>query len=252
MTARNTDTPSALPNPNALRNLVIAALIAVTLYFVPYVGFLTYPLRLLVTFIHEGSHALMTVLTGGQVVSLVIRPDGSGLTLSGGGIGLLISPAGYLGATLFGALLVAALRRGVSGKHLLLLTGGIIGLLTLCFVRPWPVNELANFPLSLGGGIILSAALILAGLRLKEATAGFVAAFIGVQCILNALFDLNTLFQLSVLTGTPTDAQNMQAMTFIPAVVWSVLWLAVAAVLLWRVVLVPAFRDARVGIVGGR
>ena len=244
MTARNATLSPALPNPHALRNLLIAAVVAVALYFVPYLGFVTYPLRLLVTFIHEGSHALMTVLTGGQVVSLVIRPNGSGVTLSRGGFMLLIAPVGYLGATLYGALLLAALRRGISGKHLLLFTGGIIGLLTICFVRPWPLNELVNFPLSLGGGIVLCSALIFAGLRLKEQTAALVAAFMGVQCILNALFDLHTLFQLSILTGDPTDAQNMAQMTLIPAVVWSVLWLAIAAVLLWRVVLIPMFKNA--------
>lgn len=237
------------PKPDAMRHLVIAALITVALYFVPYVGFVTYPLRLLVTFIHEGCHAVMAVMTGGVVNTLIIRPDASGVTWSAGGFGPLVSSAGYLGATLFGALLIAALRKGIAARTLLLATGVIIGLLTICFVRP-QLDEITNLPLTLGAGIGLTVALIAAGLRLSERIAGQVAAFIGVQCILNALFDLRTLFDLSVTTNVGTDAQNMARMTLIPAVVWSVLWLGIAAAMLWAVVLRPAFRDARAAIVG--
>jgi len=231
-----------------MRHLVIAALICAALYFVPYLGFVTYPLRLLVTFIHEGSHALMTVLTGGAVTSLTISADGSGLTKSLGGFGLLVSPAGYLGATLYGALLVAALRRGVSGRALLMVTGVIVGLLTLCFGH-FGTNP-SDFLLTTISGVGLTVALILGGLRLSEHTAGFAAAFIGIQCILNALFDLRTLFELSVSTNAATDAQNMASMTLLPAVFWSVLWLGTAGVILWSVVLRPALREARTAAIG--
>lgn len=229
----------------SLQHLIIAALVTAGLYAIPYLGWVTYPIRLFVTFIHEGCHALAAVITGGHVDSLVIRPDGSGVTWSAGGFGLLISSAGYLGATLFGALLVAALRRGVPAKYLLTLTGGLIGLLTLCFVRPPSVAELGNFGLSVGVGIALTVALIFGGLRLPERSAAFAVSFLGVQCILNALFDLNVLLSRSVSGVTQSDAGNMFRMTLIPAPVWAVLWLVVAAVMLWRVVLVPAFRDAR-------
>ena len=247
------DRPDTLPGARSLQHLIIAALITAALYFVPYLSFLTYPIRLLVTFIHEGSHALAALVTGGHVASLIIRPDGSGVTWSAGGVAPFVASAGYLGATLFGALLIAALRRGIAARHLLLLTGTIIGLLTLCFARPTnadAADTLANLPLTIGAGVILSAGLIIAGLRLPERSAVFVASFIGVQCILNALFDLNTLFTLSVNGVTQSDAGNMQNMTLIPAVVWAVLWLGAAAFLLWRVVLVPAYKDARNAAIG--
>ncbi|MBC8142172.1 MAG: M50 family metallopeptidase [Armatimonadetes bacterium] len=244
------DRDTNLPGVRSLQHLIIAALITVGLYFVPYLSFLTYPIRLLVTFIHEGSHALAAILTGGHVASLVIRPDGSGVTWSSGGIGIVTSSAGYLGATLFGALLIAALRRGVPGRHLLLGTGTIVALLTLCFARASNLDTLANLPLTIGAGAVIGGGLIFAGLKMPERSAVFAASFIGVQCILNALFDLHTLFSLSASGVTQSDAGNMQAMTMIPAVVWSVLWIAVAAFLLWRVVLVPAFRDARASATG--
>lgn len=244
------DKPGNLPGLRSLQHLIIAALITAGLSLVPYLGWVTYPIRLFVTFIHEGAHALAAVLTGGHVQSLVIRPDGSGVTWSAGGFGILVSSAGYLGATLFGALLVAALRRGIPAKKLLLGTGALIGLMTLVWVRPPSVAELGNFGISVVAGIALTAVLVLGGLRLPERSAAFAVSFLGVQCILNALFDLNTLLSLSVAGDIHNDAGNMFRMTLIPAPVWAILWMAVAAFMLWRVVLVPALRDARRTAIG--
>src|SRR5216117_1028662 len=87
--------------------LLLAATVAtIALWFIPYAEYLVYPVRLFVTFIHESSHALVALLTGGSVQSLTIASDGSGLTYSApsGFIGgVLTSSAGYLGTTIAGA-----------------------------------------------------------------------------------------------------------------------------------------------------
>ncbi len=66
-----------------------------------------YPLTLLVTFLHELSHALVALATGGEVLSLRINPDGSGLCYTAGGNELAVSAAGYLGSILLGNLLLS-------------------------------------------------------------------------------------------------------------------------------------------------
>jgi hypothetical protein len=241
----------AAAGPEVVKHLLVAVAATVVLQFIPYVHFLMYPLRLLVTFIHEGSHAMAAVLTGGHVRTLLLQMDnGSGVTYSGGGIGPVVSSAGYLGATLYGTLLLAALRRGVAGRRLLAFTGALIGALTLFFVRPvWPGQvpdySALTFPWTLFWGIALSAGLLFAAKRLPERAAAGVAAFLGVQFVLNALFDLKTLFDLSVSTGAQTDAQNMFRMTLIPAPVWAVLWIVTAFAMLWAVLIRPAFKARR-------
>lgn len=236
---------SGIPNPagrpiNGTRTLLAACAVTVLLYFIPYAEFLTYPIRMLVTFLHEGGHALMTLLTGGMVSSISIFPDGSGVTWSRGGIRFLITSSGYLGATLYGAALIYALRTGrLSGRTVLLATGVVIGLLTVCFVRPWGSGLYGFF----WGGII-AAALVIGSRRLPEATAAWGAAFVGVQCVMNALFDLRTLFNLSLMPGAPqTDAVTLAKMTLIPAPVWAAFWIALALGMLFFV-LRPA-RGAR-------
>ena len=61
--------------------LLTATLISVALWvvswYMPFVGYIVYPLQLFATFVHESSHALMTLITGNTVMSLTVSPDGS-------------------------------------------------------------------------------------------------------------------------------------------------------------------------------
>ena len=69
------------------------------------------PLKIFVVFIHEASHALATVLTGGRVVSMVVTPWESGYVQSVGGSPLLIASAGYVGSALFGGVMLLCAGR---------------------------------------------------------------------------------------------------------------------------------------------
>src|SRR5207244_277846 len=49
--------------PQAI-TLLVAALISIALWFIPFAEILGYPFRIFVTFIHEGGHALSALITG--------------------------------------------------------------------------------------------------------------------------------------------------------------------------------------------
>jgi len=218
-----------------LRTVLGAVAVTIVLGLIPYLSFLVYPIRLLVTFLHEGGHALAAVLTGGLVDQMRIFADGSGVTYTRGGLRFFVSSAGYLGATLYGALLIAGLRRGVRPGALLLITGLLVGLMTLT------TRNLFGF----GWGVVLTALLVGGGVRLPERQASWAAAFVGVQCVLNALFDLPPLFGLSLASGVQTDAVNMQNATLIPAVVWASLWILASLGILYGVLIRPELRQVR-------
>ncbi|MEQ9673608.1 MAG: M50 family metallopeptidase, partial [Roseovarius indicus] len=55
------------------------------------------PLKLLVVFLHELSHAVATVLTGGSVVGMSLDPMQGGSVTARGGWRFVILSAGYLG-----------------------------------------------------------------------------------------------------------------------------------------------------------
>jgi hypothetical protein len=221
--------------------LLIAATISVVLWFIPYAEFLTYPFRIFVTFIHEGGHALAALLTGNSVASLSVATNASGETYTSQG-GLIsqvfISSAGYLGSMVFGALLLILIRKAVSARYVLLGCGILIFGLTMIYGLFKPIfwmTAWSGIPFTLFAGLFISASLILIARFASAKVATFFASFLAVQCVLNALFDLKTVFFLSAPFGptVPTDAVNMANATHIPAIFWTVIWIALALGILW-------------------
>ncbi len=225
--------------------LLIATVATVLLWFIPYAEYLVYPIRLFVTFIHEGSHALIAVLTGGSVQSLTIASDGSGAVYSApsGFIGqVLTSSAGYVGAAIFGVVMLVLMRKNVSPHKILFGCGVFVGVMTLVFSILSPMFHFLslNVPFSsvaftVFAGLLLTGVLLAMARFASHRVADFAVAFLAVQCLLNALADLKTvLFINAPLIGADiqTDAGNMAAATGIPAFLWAVVWIAISLVVL--------------------
>ena len=218
--------PATTPKPgrSALGPLLLACALSVALWFVPVASFALYPLRLFVTFIHEGSHALAATLTGGAASQIRVQPDASGDTLTSGGWGIVIVMAGYLGATAYGAGMLALARRPGSARLVLGASGLLILLLDVFLVR-----NLFGF----GWGLALAAGLLLAARRLSGRAAELAVLFLGVQCVVNALYDLKTLVGLSVPGGPVSDAVLMSRIIPLPPAVWAVLWCGLGLAILF-------------------
>jgi hypothetical protein len=90
------------------------------------------PIRLLTTFVHEFSHALACMLTGGQVAQIEVYDNAGGVTRFRGGCRCIISSAGYLGEAFWGFIFVIL----SGGRRTATFAGGglILALLiTLCY-----------------------------------------------------------------------------------------------------------------------
>lgn len=210
-----------------VRTLLIAAAITIALWYIPFLSVLSYPFTIFVTFIHEGSHALAALLTGNSVQSLSVATDGSGLTqtLSVGLFSrILISSAGYLGAMTYGALLLFLIRRAVAARYVLIGSGAFVLALTVIYGLGSP------FTIVMGLGI--AAGLIAVALYASPRVATFFLSFLAVQSVLNAFFDLKVLFASSFWPGTQSDATNMANATGIPAIFWTLVWIALAIVII--------------------
>src|SRR5256885_11147360 len=121
--------------PQAM-TLLLAAILSIALWFIPFAEILSYPFRIFVTFIHEGGHALAALVTGNSVQSLSVAMNASGETYTThGGLfsQMLISSAGYLGSMAFGALLLVLIRRSVAARIVLAGSAVLIFGLTLIF-----------------------------------------------------------------------------------------------------------------------
>jgi len=203
--------------------LVFASLLTLILWFIPFAGLITFPIRLFVTYIHEIGHALAALATLGGVNRVALDWSGSGVTFTQGGLGFLISSAGYLTTTLYGAGLLLFLRRERNARIAAIGTGLALLGVTLLFGG----NILAWLC-----GLVFGAGCLVLGVKAKPRLTHFLMSFIAVQCLLNAFYDLRTLLYLSAFDPAfPTDAGNMSQATggFLPPVFWAGGWALLSA-----------------------
>ena len=236
------------------KTLLFAAGLSIALWFIPFAEILSYPFRIFVTFIHEGGHAVAALLTGNSVQSLSVAMNASGetYTTQGGMFAqMLVSSAGYLGAMTFGALLLVLIRKAVAARIVLAGSALLILILTTVFglIKPMVAgswSSLAGIPFTFFAGIALAIGLVAVARFARPRVATFVLSLLAVQCILNALLDLKTVFFLSspFAPSVQTDAANMAAATGIPAVIWTIIWiLAAFGILMVALRLYVAVRD---------
>jgi len=64
-----------------------------------------YPIRFFLTMTHESFHALATIMTNGDVISISLKGI-EGRTLSQGGIYIIIALSGYIGTALLGSIII--------------------------------------------------------------------------------------------------------------------------------------------------
>lgn len=113
-----------------------------------------YPLKLLVVFFHESSHALATLLTGGSVKEFVINQRQGGHVVSEGGNIFIILSAGYIGSLLWGVLIYVASVKSSYDKSIMSALGLSIIIITVVLsssVFSW------LFGLFSGGAMLLMA-----------------------------------------------------------------------------------------------
>jgi hypothetical protein len=232
----------ALFRQRALVIAIIAFVIVMVLWNIPLFGFILYPFRLFVTFVHESGHALAALLTGGKVGSMTVFPTGAGVTYTAGGARWLILPAGYLGAALFGALLfyftnTVPFPRTIS-LILAVLLAGITLLYTSLLSTAWIVG--------IGSALILLALWRFADRSINLLVLDILAILTG----LNAVLDLTSLIGFSDATigSVRNDAAAFSAeiTPIIPPVVWVIVWALLAMIMLGAAVYFSHIRRRRI------
>jgi hypothetical protein len=235
--------------------LLAAAAISIVLWFIPFAELLTYPFRIFVTFIHEGGHAIAALLTGNSVGSLSVAMNASGETYTTTGSALsqaFVASAGYIGSMAYGALLLVLIRKAIAARIVLVGSAGLIFALTLIYGILKPIvswGALSGIPFTFLAGTLLSLGLIAVAKFASARVATFFVSFLAVQCILNALLDLKTVFFLSspFAANVPTDAVNMASVTGLPAFLWAILWILIAlGILALAMRIYVVTRDSRV------
>ncbi len=180
------------------------------------------PLKILIVFLHEFAHAAMTVLTGGEVISLSVSANQGGEVWSRGGNRFLILTAGYLGSLLFGmALLLAALRTHAD-RTVMAAFGALMILVALLYVRSG-----FAFAFCVGTG----ASMLAIARFLPRDVNDLILRVIGLTSIIYVPYDIfsDTIARSSLQSDARMLAEEFGGAT----IMWGGLWLIISLVVIW-------------------
>jgi hypothetical protein len=182
-----------------------------------------FPLKVFVVLLHEISHALAALATGGTVERIVLHADEGGATWTRGGNAFLILSAGYLGSLLWGlALIEVAGSRPKRARAALIALGVFVLGVAALYVR-----NMFGFLFAACFG----AALIVAALRLRPKGVAIVLLGLGLTSALYALLDIRS--DIIARPHLRSDARMLAELTAVPTLVWGVAWGAIALVACW-------------------
>jgi hypothetical protein len=176
----------------------------------------------LITMAHEGSHAIAGSATGGKVVSVTMRPNGSGTTETIGASPFLTALVGYVGPSVFGIIGATALSNGMDPNVILWVT---LVLMAVVFLQVRNV---------FGWLVILVAAFFFVLVALKGSpTARQVFVYTWTWFLL--LGGLVHTVETNVKSvGWSGDANSLRELTKVPRGIWGALWwLATIAALVY-------------------
>lgn len=214
------------------KRLLLAVVAIVALLNVPYGSYVLYPFELFSTWVHEMGHGMAALAVGGKIEWLKIFPDGSGLASTYREDtrinNAVIGSAGYLGTSVFGALLLTLRRFRRIGRLGTLAIGGMMVLSTVLWIR----NGFGALVIPL-----LGAALIFAGLKLKDEASSFLFSLLAATCSLNALTSIKVLFggssfQVGGESVSHTDATSVAEQLLLPSWFWAGSWMLISVALL--------------------
>ncbi len=181
------------------------------------------PLKILIVFFHEVSHAIATVLTGGEVVSLDISSNMSGEVWSRGGNRFITLTAGYLGSLLIGVALLVAATRTKADRAIM----GGCGVLTL-IVAGLYIRGLFAFGFAVGTGVAMLAMARFLGHSVND----MALRVIGLASMIYVPYDIfsDTIAHANLRSDARMLAEEFGGTTMI----WGGIWLIVSvAVIGW-------------------
>jgi hypothetical protein len=182
-----------------------------------------FPLKIFVVLLHEISHALAALATGGEVERIVLNMDQGGATYILGGNAFLILSAGYLGSLLWGLLLIEIAGARTQRARWAV---GVLGTFVL-LVAAFYVRNMFGFVFT----GLFGAALLVGARYLPARGVASVLLVLGLTSAMYALLDIRS--DILSRPHVRSDAAMLAEVTGIPTVVWGLLWIGAAIGACW-------------------
>jgi Peptidase M50B-like len=201
------------------QSLYLIALIVLIYFLWPYQ--LLYPLKLLVVFFHEASHALAAVATGGSVQELVIVKAEGGHVVSRGGNRFLILSAGYLGSLLCGVFIYFFCVNSRLDRIVMWILGLFVIVVTVIYGR-----GLFSWSFGLGSGCAMLASAYFLNRKIND----FLLRVIALTNMLYVPLDIYS--DTIQRSGLQSDAARLAEEFGGTTLLWGSAWLLVSLVII--------------------
>lgn len=197
--------------------LIVAAVVTVVLWHVPFGNYILYPFTILATWFHEMGHGLAAMLLGGSFSKLVIFQNGSGVAYYTGPLFLepfgqaLVAAAGPLGPPMAGAGLILSSRNTRWASMSLKLLAIVLLVSTVIWVR------------SLFGIIVIPAiglVTLFVSLKGSPRVQAFAVQFLGVQACVSTYRQIDYLLSYSAGPLGISDTGQIQQALLLPYWFW--------------------------------
>ena len=210
---------NAQQNNETTRKLDLQTMGGLFLLFVIAVIFwdsiLIYPIKLFVVVLHEFSHGLAAILTGGSIVRIEINEQIGGVCYSAGGIRLIVASAGYLGSIFWGGIILIIAVRTKYDNILGLIIGVFLILLSIFYIR-----NLFGFLFTAGFGTLL----MIISYSAKNAVIDLLMRFLGMTSCLYVIIDIkeDLIERTNIGSDADTIAQilGFQSLSLIIGIAW--------------------------------
>ena len=194
---------------------------------------LVYPLKIFVVLLHEISHAIASVATGGGIEKITLDPRQGGACYCFGGNAFITLSAGYLGSLLWGGAMFSAAR---SDKVKTSWVNGFIGAMvvasTVFFVR-------GGFGMIFG--IAFGLTMIFVSKQMGSAVNRGLLLTLGLTSALYAILDIKS--DVLDRPNIRSDAAMLSEITGVSTTIWGLIWISIAiAVSVW--LMRRAYKDA--------
>lgn len=175
------------------------------------------PLKILIVFFHEAAHAIATILTGGEVLSLDISSNQGGSVWSRGGNRFITLTAGYLGSLLIGISLLVAATRTKADRTIMAVCGVVMLVIAGLYIRS---GFALGFTIAIGVGMLVLARFFSHGVN------DMALRVIGLSSMIYVPYDIfsDTLARSAARSDARMLAEEFGGTTMM----WGVLWLMVS------------------------
>jgi len=199
-----------------IREIIILAAI-VLFSFLLWNTPLLFPIKLFVVFLHEASHAVAAIITGGTVAKMDVGFDLGGKCELSGGNEFIITSCGYLGSFLWGSLLFCSAYNKKYGKVIITLISIVIVLIGVNLVQDTRIQILS---------VLFACALLFSMKYAPEMVNKYLMVVIGLISCLYVIYDIKE--DLLYQTMGRSDAAIIAELSGFPAIFWGLLWFLIS------------------------